>query len=44
MTQLEQYVVLNKVYPTIIIIDMTQNENNVNVEVLYSIIENIKNS
>ena len=43
ITRLKQYVVLNKVYPTIIIIDMTQNENNANVEVLYSIIENIKN-
>lgn len=41
--QLEQYVVLNKVYPTTIIIDMTRNENNANVEALYSTIENIKN-
>lgn len=41
--QLEQYVALNKVYPTTIIIDMTRNENNANVEALYSTIENIKN-
>ena len=41
--QLEQYVSLNKVYPTTIIIDITRNENNSNVEALYSTIENIKN-
>ena len=41
--QLEQYVSLNKVYPTIVIIDMTRNENNANVEALYSTLENIKN-
>ena len=41
--QVEQYLSLNKVYPTTIIIDMTRNENNLNVESLYSTIENIKN-
>jgi len=41
--QLEQYRTLNQVYPTTIIIDMTRNENNGNVESLYSTIENIKN-
>ena len=43
INQLEQYLELNKVYPTTIIIDMTRNENNTNVEALYSTIENIKN-
>ena len=41
--QLEQYLELNKRYPTTIIIDLTRNENNSNVEALYSILENIKN-
>lgn len=41
--QLEQYLVLSKRYPTTIIIDLTRNENNSNVEALYSILENIKN-
>lgn len=41
--QLEQYISLNKSFPTTIVIDMTRNEDNTNVEALYSTIENIKN-
>ena len=41
--QLEQYISLNKSYPTTIVMDMTRNEDNSNVEALYSTIENIKN-
>ena len=41
--QLEQYISLNKLSPTTIVIDMTRNEDNSNVEALYSTIENIKN-
>lgn len=43
MDQLEQYKSLTNVFPTTIIIDMTRNEDNSNVEALYSTIENIKN-
>lgn len=41
--QLEQYLALNKRYPTTIVLDLTRNENNSNVESLYSTLENIKN-
>ena len=41
--QLEQYLEVNKRYPTTIVLDLTRNENNLNVESLYSILENIKN-
>lgn len=41
--QLEQYLEVNKRYPTTIVLDLTRNENNSNVESLYSILENIKN-
>ena len=42
--QLEQYKELNDRYPTTVVVDLTRNENNSNVESLYSILENIKNS
>ena len=41
--QLEQYLALNKRYPTTIVLDLTRNENNLNVESLYSTLENLKN-
>ena len=41
--QLEQYKELNDRYPTTVVVDLTRNENNSNVESLYSILENIKN-
>ena len=43
INQLEEYVLLNNHFPTTIVIDMTRNENNLNVENLYSTLENIKN-
>jgi len=41
--QLEHYLAINKRYPTTIVFDLTCNENNSNVESLYSTLENIKN-
>ena len=43
INQLEEYVLLNNHFPTTIVIDMTRNEDNLNVENLYSTLENIKN-
>lgn len=43
MDQLEHYLALNKRYPKTIILDLTRNDNNSNVEALYSTLENIKN-
>ena len=43
INQLEEYVLLNNHFPTTILIDMTRNEDNLNVENLYSTLENIKN-
>ena len=43
INQLKEYVLLNNHFPTTIVIDMTRNEDNLNVENLYSTLENIKN-
>ena len=43
INQLEEYVLSNNHFPTTILIDMTRNEDNLNVENLYSTLENIKN-
>ena len=40
---IEEYVLLNNHFPTTILTYMTRNEDNLNVENLYSTLENIKN-
>ena len=41
--QMEKYKLLNGYFPTTILVDMTRNEDNSNVESFYSTLENIKN-
>ena len=41
--QLESYRALNGFFPKTIVFDLTRNEDNLNVEALYSTLENIKN-
>ena len=42
LNQLEHYLALAKRYPTTIVLDLTRDKNNLNVESLYSTLETIK--